>query len=110
MYGMRLRLRIARARPDRQRGRIAGRRASAPPIFRVGREAARSPVPASWSALEYGCHVRDVLRFQRDRVALAQAEDTPEFVSMRRDDRVLEERYNEQYPTVVAAEIVTAAR
>ena len=68
------------------------------------------PVPASWSALEYGCHVRDVLRFQRDRVALAQAEDTPEFVSMRRDDRVLEERYNEQYPTVVAAEIVTAAR
>jgi S-DNA-T family DNA segregation ATPase FtsK/SpoIIIE len=68
------------------------------------------PRPASWSALEYGCHVRDVLRFQRDRVALAQVEDTPEFESMRRDDRAVDERYNEQDPLVVAAGIITAAR
>src|SRR5262249_45873862 len=40
--------------------------------------------PGSWSALEYGCHVRDVLAVQRDRVLLAQAEPTPRFASMRR--------------------------
>jgi DinB superfamily len=63
------------------------------------------PRPGSWSALEYGCHVRDVLRFQRDRVELAQVADTPAFVSMRRDERAIEERYNDQEPAVVAAEL-----
>jgi hypothetical protein len=68
------------------------------------------PRAASWSALEYGCHVRDVLRFQRDRVLLAQAEDTPQFMSMRRDERAAEERYNEQDPLAVARQLMTAAR
>lgn len=68
------------------------------------------PRPASWSPLEYGCHVRDVLRFQRERVALAQAEETPLFTSMRRDERAVEERYNDQDPLVVADEITAAAR
>ena len=66
--------------------------------------------PASWSALEYACHVRDVLRFQRERVALAQTEDTPRFVSMGRDERAVTERYNDQDPAVVASEITEAAR
>jgi hypothetical protein len=65
---------------------------------------------ASWSALEYACHVRDVLRFQRERVALAQAEDTPRFVSMGRDERAVAERYNDQDPAVVAIQITDAAR
>jgi DinB superfamily len=68
------------------------------------------PRPGSWSVLEYGCHVRDVLRFQRARVMLAQVEETPEFVSMRRDERAVEERYNEQDPLVVAGELAAAAR
>ncbi|HEY7324798.1 MAG TPA: DinB family protein [Streptosporangiaceae bacterium] len=67
------------------------------------------PRAGSWSALEYGCHVRDVLRFQRDRVMLAQAADTPEFTSMRRDERAVEERYNEQDPAVVAGQLAIAA-
>ena len=66
--------------------------------------------PASWSALEYGCHVRDVLRFQRDRVLLAQVEDMPRFVSMRRDERAIEEKYNEQNPVAVATTIQAGAR
>jgi len=66
--------------------------------------------PASWSALEYGCHVRDVLRFQRERIIRAQAGDTPEFASMRRDERAVEERYNDQDPEQVSAQIATAAR
>jgi hypothetical protein len=68
------------------------------------------PRQDSWSALEYGCHVRDVLRFQRDRVLRAQAEDAPEFVSMRRDQRAIDERYNEQDPVEVAGQLTTAAR
>jgi len=68
------------------------------------------PREGSWSALEYGCHVRDVMRFQRDRVLLAQAEETPEFASMRRDERAIEERYNEQEPVAVARELLTSAR
>jgi S-DNA-T family DNA segregation ATPase FtsK/SpoIIIE len=68
------------------------------------------PRSGSWSALEYGCHVRDVLRFQRDRVLLAQAEDTPEFRSMRRDERAVEESYNEQDPVTVSGQLTAAAR
>jgi len=68
------------------------------------------PRPGSWSALEYGCHVRDVMRVQRDRVLLAQVEQTPTFVSMRRDERAIEERYNEQDPGAVAAAVEAGAR
>src|SRR5262245_43965612 len=65
--------------------------------------------PGSWSPLEYGCHVRDVLIVQRDRVLLAQAEQTPRFASMRRDERAVEERDNEQDPVAVGAAITVAA-
>lgn len=63
------------------------------------------PRAGSWSALEYGCHVRDVLRVQRERVLLAQAEDVPEFATMRREERPVEERYNQQDPAEVAGEL-----
>jgi hypothetical protein len=59
------------------------------------------PLPGAWSALEYACHVRDVFRIQRERVALALREDVPTFPSMRRDERAVEERYNEQDPVEV---------
>jgi hypothetical protein len=81
---------------------------------RLGRQPAhrlrRHAVPGVWSTLEYGCHVRDLLRVQTQRVAQAQAEDQPAFESMRREERVAEERYNEQDPGVVAGEIAEAAR
>jgi hypothetical protein len=66
--------------------------------------------PASWLVLEYGCHVRDGLRIQRERVLLAQVEDVPRFVSMRRDERAIEEKYNEQNPAAVATAISAGAR
>jgi DNA segregation ATPase FtsK/SpoIIIE, S-DNA-T family len=74
-----------------------------PPVLRA------HPRPGSWSALEYGCHVRDVLRFQRDRVATAQAQNVPTFTSMRRDERAVEEHYNDQDPRVVGSELAAAA-
>ncbi len=62
-----------------------------------------------WSALEYGCHLRDVLRFQRERVELALSHQTPAFPSMRRDERAAEERYNDQDPVAVAAQLADNA-
>jgi hypothetical protein len=66
------------------------------------------PAPEVWSPLEYACHVRDVVRIQTERVAQAQREDEPAFTPMRRDERVVEERYNEQDPKTVGVEIIDA--
>ena len=66
------------------------------------------PAPDVWSPLEYACHVRDVLRVQRHRVALAGREDQPRFEPMHREARVVDDRYNEQIPAVVSAEIAVA--
>ncbi len=62
-----------------------------------------------WSALEYGCHVRDVLGNQRKRIDRAQQEHEPVFDPMGRDELAVNERYNEQDPSVVAAELAAAA-
>jgi hypothetical protein len=66
------------------------------------------PLPETWSALEYSCHVRDVFRVQRERALFALAEDQPSFARMRREERVAEERYNEQPLAQVAQEIAEA--
>jgi len=64
--------------------------------------------PDVWSPLEYACHLRDILRIQRERVELALREDEPAFTPMGRDERVIEDRYNEQDPDAVIAELVAA--
>ncbi|MGR6320257.1 DinB family protein [Micromonospora soli] len=69
----------------------------------------RRPAEGVWSPLEYTCHVRDVLRVQGERLALALRVDAPEFVPMGRDERAVTERYNEQEPASVLAELATAA-
>lgn len=53
--------------------------------------------------------MRDVFRVQRDRVAQALDEHEPAFTSMRRDERAVEERYNEQDPATVIREVASAA-
>ncbi len=67
------------------------------------------PLDGTWSALEYACHVRDVFAVQRARLTRARVEDgfTPE--PMRRDERVIEERYNEQDPVTVAGDLAANA-
>jgi DinB superfamily len=67
------------------------------------------PIAEAWSPLEYACHVRDVFRVQRERTLLALAEDRPDFASMRREERVVEERYNDEPAEKVAREIAEAA-
>lgn len=67
------------------------------------------PEPIVWSPLEYACHVRDVLRVQTERVLLAQREVEPAFAPMRREERAVEERYNQQDPAQVAQELQDAS-
>lgn len=62
-----------------------------------------------WSALEYACHIRDVLLVQRERVLAARRGFGHEFRAMGRDERVDHDRYNEQRPEDVAIQLHHAA-
>ncbi len=66
-------------------------------------------IPGSWSPLEYACHVRDVYRLFAQRIELILAEDDPQFANWDQDVTAAEERYGEQDPAVVRAELAAAA-
>jgi S-DNA-T family DNA segregation ATPase FtsK/SpoIIIE len=74
-------------------------------LLRNAADQARTrPAPNVWSALEYGCHVRDIFEVQRERIELALRVDHPAFAPMGRDERAVRDRYNEQpFEAVVAA-------
>jgi S-DNA-T family DNA segregation ATPase FtsK/SpoIIIE len=67
------------------------------------------PAPEVWSPLEYACHVRDVLRVQRERLLRTQSEDQPAFAPMDRERRVVDDAYDQQDPARVAEELRDAA-
>ncbi len=67
------------------------------------------PTPETWSRLEYGCHVRDVLLVQRERLLLARREECPEAVPMGRDERVEHDGYLDQDPVDVQRQLRDAA-
>lgn len=67
------------------------------------------PDEATWSALEYGCHVRDVYRLGMYRVNRMLSEDDPRFDNWDQDDTAITERYDLQDPIVVADELAEAA-
>lgn len=69
----------------------------------------RRPTPDTWSPLEYACHVRDVLRVQRERCSLALAFRDPAFESMRPDERIAEMAHVVHEPTAVATSLADAA-
>lgn len=65
--------------------------------------------PDVWSPLEYGCHLRDVLLVQRERVLAARRTDRPDCSPMGRDERVVHDGYAEQDPDDVARQLTDAA-
>jgi hypothetical protein len=69
----------------------------------------RRPEPGTWSALEYSCHVRDVLLVQRERVLMARRTDRPTFEPMGRDERVAHDGYARQDAGAVARQLADAA-
>lgn len=70
----------------------------------------RRPGPQVWSPLEYGCHVRDVLRLFDQRLALMLSADDPMFPDWDQDETAVRDRYPIQDPVVVAAELLAAAQ
>lgn len=67
------------------------------------------PTGDQWSALEYGCHVRDVFRLFDERLRLMLETDAPRFTNWDQDVAAIEDRYGEQDPAVVADELLAAA-
>lgn len=67
------------------------------------------PNDSTWSKLEYGAHVRDVLVLYRERLALMRDQDDPLYPNWDQDATAVADRYNEQDPALVASEIADAA-
>ncbi len=67
------------------------------------------PDDSTWSALEYAAHVRDVFRIFSVRLGLMLDEDNPLFPNWDQDRTAIEERYGEQDPSTVSAELLAAA-
>jgi hypothetical protein len=67
------------------------------------------PSDEVWSPLEYAAHVRDVFRLYRYRLALMLTEDDPLYPNWDQDAAAIEDRYDEQDPAVVSAELLDAA-
>jgi hypothetical protein len=67
------------------------------------------PDDATWSPLEYACHVRDVFRLYHWRIHRMLAEDDPYYPNWDQDLTAVDERYNEQVPADVASELLDAA-
>ena len=79
--------------------------ASRGPAVLARPDATRRPAPATWSPLEYACHVRDVHRLFQQRLELMLEQDDPTFANWDQDETALAERYWEQDPAVLATEV-----
>jgi hypothetical protein len=75
----------------------------------LGTGARHRPAPGTWSALEYGCHVRDVLRLYDRRLEMMLTQDGPQYPNWDQDATAVADRYNKQDPATVAAELAQAA-
>ena len=97
-----------------------GRRLGAPAVWQTRANAAAwpallgtdtvrdRPAPDRWSALEYACHVRDVFALFAERLALMLQEDDPVFANWDPNVTAEAERYHEQNPAEVAAQLSEA--
>jgi hypothetical protein len=75
----------------------------------AGPDVRRRPRQDAWSDLEYGCHVRDVLRLYAERLELMLSLDSPQYANWDQDATAAADRYAEQDPAEVAAGLHAAA-
>lgn len=69
----------------------------------------RRPADNVWSALEYGCHVRDVFEVYDERLGMMLEQKDPGFPNWDQDATAVEARYSEQDPGTVAKELEASA-
>jgi hypothetical protein len=67
------------------------------------------PDAEAWSSLEYACHVRDVLERYDGRVVLMLTEHDPLYQNWDQDASAVDERYEEQDPSTVVAQLSQGA-
>jgi hypothetical protein len=73
-------------------------------------DARARPASGKWSAVEYGCHVRDVFRLFDQRLELMLRQDDPLFPNWDQDATAVAERYQDQDPAEVATALSEAGR
>lgn len=78
-------------------------------LERPADELRRRPADDRWAPLEYACHVRDVCLHYRSRLELMLREDDPLYPNWDQDATAVEERYREQDPAEVSAQLRGAA-
>ncbi|RYJ01961.1 MAG: DinB family protein [Actinomycetales bacterium] len=71
-------------------------------------DVAERPDPATWSPLEYACHVRDVFTLFDERLQRILSDDEARFENWDQDVTAVEQRYGEQDPAVVSDELEAA--
>jgi hypothetical protein len=74
-----------------------------------GKSAARRSSPNEWSALEYGCHVRDVFRKFDERLQMMLTVDSPTFPNWDQDATAVADQYDRQAPAEVAVQLLASA-
>ena len=72
-------------------------------------DARTRPEPGKWSPLEYGCHVRDVLRLYAQRLELMLGQDDPLYPNWDQDATAVEQDYRGQDPSQVSDQLGAAA-
>jgi hypothetical protein len=66
------------------------------------------PDSSTWAPVEYACHVRDVFRLYEYRLGLMLTQDNPTYPNWDQDETAITDRYLDQDPVVVAAELAEA--
>jgi hypothetical protein len=98
-----------RAFPPEEIGRMSRTAGEPWPALLAHPLARRRPSDDTWSALEYGCHVRDAFRLGSYRLQRMLHEDNPHFENWDQDETAVAERYDLQDPLVVGVEVLEAA-
>jgi len=94
--------------PPEAIGRLCRESAAPWPALLAHPLARDRPRADCWSALEYGCHVRDAFRIGVLRLQRMLDEDNPTFDNWDQDETAAADRYGGQDPSVVADELVAA--
>lgn len=88
-------------------GRLRANAAAWPAVLR--REDVRvRPDPATWSPLEYACHIRDVFDLFDERLVLLLEADDPLFANWDQDVAAVHSRYDTQDPAAVGPATIRA--
>ncbi len=99
----------ARAFPRERTGALTRANAASWPGVLARPDARERPREDVWSPLEYGAHVRDVMRVFDERLALMLTQDAPRYPNWDQDRTAIDDDYAHQDPRVVADELVAAA-